>query len=95
MTPWTNGELNKIGTAEELKIASNRRNGALHKPVIIWVVRLGDDLYVHLFDLGMVIQKSLAKGFLHVDEFFLFGRACEEWLYPIFPIQAVKRLVES
>lgn len=46
MTTWTSNELNKIGTAEELQIASLRRDGTLRKPVIIWVVRLGDDLYV-------------------------------------------------
>jgi hypothetical protein len=46
MTTWTSDELNKIGTAEELKIASRRTGGALRNPVIIWVVRLGDDLYV-------------------------------------------------
>jgi hypothetical protein len=46
MTTWTSNELNKIGTAEELKIASLRADGTLRKPVIIWVVRLGDDLYV-------------------------------------------------
>lgn len=46
MDTWTNEELNKIGTAEELRIATLRRDGTLRKPVIIWVVRLGDDLYV-------------------------------------------------
>ena len=46
MTTWTSDELNKIGTAEELQIASLRRDGTLRKPVTIWVVRLGDDLYV-------------------------------------------------
>ncbi len=46
MPAWTNEELNKIGTAEELLIASLRQDGTLRKPVIIWVVRLGDDLYV-------------------------------------------------
>ena len=46
MTAWTSDELNKIGTAEELQIASLRSDGTLRKPVIIWVVRLGDDLYV-------------------------------------------------
>ena len=43
---WTSDELNKIGTAEELRIATLRRDGTLRKRVIIWVVRLGDDLYV-------------------------------------------------
>src|SRR4051812_42560255 len=46
MTTWTNDELTKIGAAEELKIASLRRDGMLRKAVIIWVVRHGDDLYV-------------------------------------------------
>jgi hypothetical protein len=46
MTTWTSDELNKIGRAEELQIASLRGDGTLRNPVIIWVVRLGDDLYV-------------------------------------------------
>ena len=46
MTTWTSNELNKIGTAEELEIASLRRDGTLRNPVTIWVVRVGDDLYV-------------------------------------------------
>ncbi len=46
MTTWTSDELKKIGTAEELQIASLRNDGTLRKPVTIWVVRLGDDLYV-------------------------------------------------
>ena len=43
---WTSDELNKIGAAEELQIASLRDDGTLRKPVTIWVVRVGDDLYV-------------------------------------------------
>ena len=46
MTIWTSDELNKIGTAEELQIAAFRSDGTLRKPVTIWVVRVGDDLYV-------------------------------------------------
>ncbi len=46
MMTWTNNELTKIGTAEELQIASVRRDGTLRNPLTIWVVRLGDDLYV-------------------------------------------------
>ena len=46
MTTWTSEELNRIGKAEELQIASLRRDGTLRKPVTIWVVRVGDDLYV-------------------------------------------------
>ena len=46
MTAWTSDELNKIGRAEELQIASLRSDGTLRKLVTIWVVRSGDDLYV-------------------------------------------------
>ena len=46
MATWSSEELNKIGTAEELEIAALRGDGTLRKPVIIWVVRLGDELYV-------------------------------------------------
>ncbi len=46
MAAWTSDELNKIGRAEELEIASTRRDGTLRNPVTIWVVRHGDDLYV-------------------------------------------------
>jgi hypothetical protein len=46
MTTWTSEELNKIGKAEELQIASLRRDGTLRNLVTIWVVRVGDDLYV-------------------------------------------------
>jgi hypothetical protein len=46
MTAWTSEELNRIGSAEELQIASLRRDDTLRKPVIIWVVRVGNDLYV-------------------------------------------------
>ncbi len=46
MSTWTSDELNKIGKAEELQISSLRKDDTLRKPVIIWVVRLGEDLYV-------------------------------------------------
>jgi len=46
MTVWASDELSKIGKAEELQIASLRSDGTLRKPVTIWVVRIGDDLYV-------------------------------------------------
>src|SRR5919109_2307781 len=46
MTMWRNEELNKIGRAEELQIATRRRDGTLRKPLPIWVVRVSDDLYV-------------------------------------------------
>src|SRR2546421_11078221 len=46
MSAWTSDELDRIGEAEELEIASLRCDGTFRKPVTIWVVRHGDDLYV-------------------------------------------------
>ena|ERR1700693_161135 len=46
MTAWTITDLTKIAAADELDIASLRLDGTLGKPVTIWVVRHGDDLYV-------------------------------------------------
>src|SRR5216117_1203055 len=46
MTEWTADQLAKIGEAEEVQVASVWRDGILRKPVTIWVVRHGDDLYV-------------------------------------------------
>ncbi len=46
MTAWTSDELARIQAADELEIASIRRDGKLRNPTTIWVVRLGDDLYV-------------------------------------------------
>jgi hypothetical protein len=46
MPSWTSDELDAIGAAEELDLASVRRDGTLRRPVTMWVVRDGDDLYV-------------------------------------------------
>jgi hypothetical protein len=46
MTAWTKDELTRIGRAEELQIASLRRDGTLRKPVTIWVVIHDNSLYV-------------------------------------------------
>jgi|Tabmets5t2r1_1033131.scaffolds.fasta_scaffold00441_7 hypothetical protein len=46
MSAWTPDELARIQAAQELEIAPVRRDGNLRRPVTIWVVREGDDLYV-------------------------------------------------
>jgi hypothetical protein len=43
---WSTAELDRIGGAGELQIAARRRDGSLRRPVPIWVVRVGDDVYV-------------------------------------------------
>ena len=43
---WTDDECTRIGAAEELRLASRRPDGSLRPYVTMWVVRVGDDLYV-------------------------------------------------
>ena len=43
---WTADELDRIDSQDELEIAARRRDGSLRDPVIIWVVRGDDELYV-------------------------------------------------
>jgi len=49
MTTWRSDELDRIGKANEIEIAVRRRDGTLRKPVIIWVVRVGDQLYIRSY----------------------------------------------
>lgn len=46
MTDWNDTDLEKIGAAEELDLRSEREDGTLRDPVTMWVVRVGDDVYV-------------------------------------------------
>ncbi|SFS14373.1 hypothetical protein SAMN04487846_2908 [Microbacterium sp. cf046] len=46
MSDWTESELTRIGGAEELRVASIRRDGTQRPYVIVWVVRAGEGLYV-------------------------------------------------
>jgi hypothetical protein len=49
MTSWTPDELDRIGAADELDITTARSDGSLRRWVPIWVVRVGDDLYVRSY----------------------------------------------
>jgi hypothetical protein len=46
MTAWTPDELDRVGEAEEIRLASRRADGSLRPYVTMWVVRAGGDLYV-------------------------------------------------
>jgi hypothetical protein len=46
VTSWTEDELDRIGAAEELQLASLPRDGTPRPYVTMWVVRAGDDPYV-------------------------------------------------
>jgi hypothetical protein len=46
MSGWTTADLERIGTSEELQLASRRSDGTRSGFVTMWVVRIGDGLYV-------------------------------------------------
>ncbi len=46
MAGWIGNDLERIGAAVHLQLASFKEDGTLRKPVVIWVVRVGNDLYV-------------------------------------------------
>jgi hypothetical protein len=43
---WTPDELATFGTTDEIQLAVTRADGTLRRPVTIWLVRAGDDLFV-------------------------------------------------
>jgi Uncharacterized protein conserved in bacteria (DUF2255) len=49
MSNWIAEELDAIGEADELQIAVLRADGSLRPYTTIWVVRVGDDLYVRSY----------------------------------------------
>ncbi|MFN8521032.1 MAG: DUF2255 family protein [Chloroflexota bacterium] len=43
---WTAGELRSIGDRDEVDVSSLRADGTVRPYVTIWLVRVGDELYV-------------------------------------------------
>ena len=46
MASWTSDELAVLAAEDEVLIASARADGSLRKPVIVWMVVLGDRVFV-------------------------------------------------
>lgn len=46
MAAWDTAELQRIDSVDELQITTLRRDGGDRKPLPIWMVRVGDDLYI-------------------------------------------------
>ena len=49
MSDWTRDELDAIGEADDLDIAALQAGGSLRPYTTIWVVRVGDALYVRSY----------------------------------------------
>jgi hypothetical protein len=46
MTEWNPGEVAQLASTQEIHITSPRSDGSPREPVTIWVVGVGDDLYI-------------------------------------------------
>jgi hypothetical protein len=66
---WTTDDLDRIGDADELHIAPRGMDGTLRRAVQIWVVRVGDELYVRSWrgDAGRWYRAAQASGEAHVS----------------------------
>jgi hypothetical protein len=49
MSTWDPADLRAIGSAREIQIATIRRDGSTRTPLPIWVVRVGDELFVRSY----------------------------------------------
>jgi hypothetical protein len=43
---WTGQELATVEKIDEVNLASQRADGTLGKPVVVWAVRVGEEVYV-------------------------------------------------
>jgi hypothetical protein len=68
MTAWTTDELDRIGAAEELEITTTRADGSPRRRTPIWVVRVGDELFVrsYLGADGAWYRHANAAGQTHI-----------------------------
>ena len=84
MAKWNKDELDKIAAAEELKLASLRRDGTLTNAVTIWVVRVGADLYVRSWkgDGGAWFRAVKARHEGHIEAVASAARATTIKLVP-------------
>ena len=46
MTSWSQDDLDRLGGAGEVEVSSVRRDGSLSRTRTVWIVRVGDQLYL-------------------------------------------------
>jgi hypothetical protein len=49
MSGWTAAEVDEIGAADDLEIAPSRPDGTRYPDTTMWVVRVGDNVYVRSY----------------------------------------------
>ena len=46
MSAWSQDDLGRLGAAAEVEVSSVRRDGSLSRARTVWIVRVGDQLYL-------------------------------------------------
>ena len=46
MSRWSQEDLDRLGGAEEVEVSSVRRDGSMSRTRTVWIVRVGDQLYL-------------------------------------------------
>ena len=46
MSAWSQDDLGRLGGASEVEVSSVRRDGSLSRARTVWIVRVGDQLYL-------------------------------------------------
>ena len=46
MTTWSQDDLDRLGGAREVEVSSVHRDGSLSRARTVWIVRVGDQLYL-------------------------------------------------
>ncbi len=46
MSSWSQDDLDRLGAAGEVEVSSVRRDGSLSRTRTVWIVRVGDQLYL-------------------------------------------------
>lgn len=64
MTTWSQKDLDAIGDADEVELATQRTQGALSPYVTVWIVRAGDGLYIRSANgrNGSWFRRAIAAG---------------------------------
>ena len=68
MGTWDPADLRAIGSAREIQIAIMRRDGSTRTPLPIWVVRVGDELFVRSYHgpEGSWFRQVAAHPYAHI-----------------------------
>jgi hypothetical protein len=69
MNTWTTDELEKINASDELELSTIGQDDQLRNPVTIWVVRLGNDLYIRAVKgpTGLWYRHALERHIGHIE----------------------------